>query len=108
MSRLPRKNAQPLGEAIQEWLKSSRLSAGMNTRLVSSAWDKASGAAEWTVRRYYRDGVLHITLSSSTVRSQLWFQKDALMEKMNAILSGDPLFACDEPHTGYIKELILK
>ena len=108
MSRIPRKEAQPLASALQEWLKSSRLSAGMNSHLVAEAWDRASGAAEWTVRRYYREGKLYITLNSSMVRTQLGFQKKELVEKMNAILSGDPLFCSSEPHTGFIKELILK
>jgi hypothetical protein len=35
------------------------------------AWDQASGAAPYTIKRYFRDGKLFITLSSSVLCSQL-------------------------------------
>ena len=106
--RIQRKEAQSIGDALHAYLKSCHLTAGLNTQRVFDAWNSASGAASFTVRRYYRDGILHITLNSSVVRSQLGFQRDALIEKMNAILNDDPLFSKDEPLVGYIKELRLK
>lgn len=108
MSRLPRKNAVLLGDALKDFLKINRLTTGLNTQLVFEAWDNASGAARYTTRRYYRDGKLYITLSSSVVRSQLYFQRDTLVEKINALLGGNDLFTKDEPNVGLVKELILK
>ena len=106
--RINRKNAISLGSAIQEFLKDSRLSSGLNNRLIFSAWDKASGAAPFTLKRFCRDGKLYITLSSSVVRSSLSAQKGLLVEKMNAILSQEDCFTRDDPHASWIKELILK
>ena len=77
--------------------------AGMDT-----AWDAASGAARYTVRRFYRDGKLYITVDSSVVRSQLSFQRDALLKKINALLAEDSLFTRDDARVGFVKELILK
>ena len=108
MSRVSRKSAVPLGELIQEYLKSSRLAGGHNTQRIFAAWDAASGAGRYTVRRYFRDGRLYITVDSSVVRSQLSFQRDALLEKINALLAQDELFTCDDPRSGCVKELILK
>ena len=88
MSRVARKTAMSLSEAIQEYLKAARLTAGLNTQRIFAAWDAASGAGRYTVRRFFRDGKLYITVDSSVVRSQLSFQRDA--------------------RVGIVKELILK
>ena len=108
MSRLPRKNAVSIGDALKEFLKAYRLTPGLNTQRIFAAWDEASGAGKYTLKKYFRDGKLYITLSSSVVRSQLTFQKAVLLEKVNAILSKDELFTADDPTVGLVKELILK
>lgn len=108
MNKITKKEPVTIEEALKMFLKSYKLTKGLNTQRVNAAWDQASGAAKYTIRRYYRDGILFITLNSSVVRSQLGFQKAALIEKMNAILSDDILFSKDEPAVGYIKDLRLK
>ncbi len=108
MSRVARKTAVSLSEAIQEYLKVAKLSAGLNTQRIFAAWDAASGAGRYTVRRFFRDGKLYITVDSSVVRSQLSFQRDVLIEKINALLAQDELFTRDDARVGIVKELILK
>ena len=108
MSRVARKTAVSLSEAIQEYLKVAKLSAGLNTQRIFAAWDAASGAGRYTVRRFFRDGKLYITVDSSVVRSQLSFQRDVLIEKINALRAQDELFTRDDARVGIIKELILK
>ncbi|MBR6184013.1 Protein of unknown function [Bacteroidales bacterium WCE2004] len=108
MSRVARKTAVSLSEAIQEYLKVAKLSAGLNTQRIFAAWDAASGAGRYTVRRFFRDGRLYITVDSSVVRSQLSFQRDVLIEKINALLAQDELFTRDDARVGIVKELILK
>lgn len=108
MSRIPRKDAEPLGNAIRYFLKVNHMTTGFNTHLVNSAWDRASGAAEYTIKRYYRDGTLYITLNSSVVRSQLQFQQEALIERINHILRHDALFDPEDKFAGYVKKLVIK
>ena len=108
MSRVARKTAVSLSEAIQEYLKVAKLSSGLNTQRIFAAWDAASGAGRYTVRRFFRDGRLYITVDSSVVRSQLSFQRDVLIEKINALLAQDELFTRDDARVGIVKELILK
>ena len=108
MSRVTRKTAVSLSEAIQEYLKVAKLSAGLNTQRIFAAWDAASGAGRYTVRRFFRDGKLYITVDSSVVRSQLSFQRDVLIEKINALLAQDELFTRDDARVGIVQELILK
>lgn len=108
MSRIERKQAQSIKEAFHEYLKAYKLTTGLNTQRVFSAWDQASGAANYTARRYYRDGVLYITVNSSVIRSQLNIQRQFLLDKINAILKSDELFTEDDKFAGYVKELRIK
>ena len=108
MSRVARKTALPLSELIHEYLRASKLASGLNTQRIFAAWDAASGAGRYTIRRFFRDGKLYITVDSSVVRSQLSFQRDVLVAKVNALLAQDDMFTSDEGETDIVKELILK
>jgi hypothetical protein len=108
MSRVARKTALPLSELIQEYLRTSKLTSGLNTQRIFAAWDAASGAGRYTIRRFFRDGKLYITVDSSVVRSQLAFQRDTLLAKVNALLAQDELFTRGEGESDTVKELILK
>lgn len=97
-----------MDEVVSMYIKSMKISSGLNTQCIFSAWDDASGAAQFTLKKFFRDGKLYITLNSSVVRNQLSFQKDALIEKMNDILSRNELFSSDDQRVTFVKELILK
>ena len=103
-----RKEAVGMDQIVSAYIKSMKLAAGLNTQRVFAAWDACSGAGPFTLRRFYRGGKLYITLNSSVLRSQLFFQKDLLIEKMNAFLQQDDLFTQDNKTVGFIQELILK
>ena len=103
-----RKEALSMEEVVDEFIKSAKLASGLNTQRIFAAWDECSGAGPFTLQRYFRSGTLYITLKSSVIRNQLSFQKDALIERMNAWLSGDRLFTSDNRTAGYIKNLVLK
>ncbi|MBR1576625.1 MAG: DUF721 domain-containing protein [Bacteroidales bacterium] len=107
-SVISRKEPVAMDELVQLFIKSMKLSAGLNTRRIFEAWDQASGASRYTLRRYFRDGKLYVTLSSSMVRNQLGFQKEALKDRINEILRGDELFVKDDPLVNHVEELILK
>ncbi len=106
--RIHRKEALSIAQAIKLLMKSEHLGATFNTRRIFNAWDEASGAAAYTLKRYFRDGTLHVTLSSSVVRNQLSFQKDALIEKINRILEQDELFDKENASVSTVRELKLK
>ena len=103
-----RKEAVGMDQIVSAYIKSMKIAAGLNTQRVFAAWDACSGAGPFTLRRFYRGGKLYITLNSSVLRSQLFFQKDLLIEKMNAFLQQDDLFTQDNKTVGFIQELILK
>ena len=106
--RIHRKEAVGMDQLVSAYIKQMKLAAGLNTQRIFEAWDACSGAGPFTLKRFFRGGKLYITLSSSVYRNQLYFQKDVLIEKMNAMLAQDPLFTADNLSTGFIQELILK
>lgn len=108
MTRLPRKNAILLGDVLKDFIRVNNLTKGLNTQRVFKAWNEASGASKYTLRRFFRDRKLFITVDSSVVRSQLLFQKEALLEKMNAILREDSLFTAEGSDDVFIKDLSIK
>ena len=103
-----------IGEAVgmdsivREYIRQMKIATGLNTQRIFAAWDACSGAGPYTLKRFFRDGKLYITLNSSVLRSQLFLQRDLLIEKMNRFLSEDQLFTQDNRTVGYIRELILK
>ena len=103
-----RKEAVGMDKIVEAYIKSMKIAAGLNTHRVFAAWDACSGAGPYTLRRFYRGGKLYITLSSSVMRSQLFLQREVLIEKMNAFLTQDVLFTTDNKTVGFIQELILK
>ena len=106
--RIHRKEAVGMDRLVREYIKSMKLAAGLNTQRIFAAWDACSGAGPFTLRRFFRDGRLYITLNSSVIRNQLCFQRQELIDKMNAYLSQDELFTSDNRTVGFIRELILK
>ena len=106
--RIHRKEAVSMDTLVQQYIKSMKLAAGLNTQRIFAAWDACSGAGPFTLRRFFRNGKLYITLNSSVIRSQLYFQREALVEKMNAYLSQDELFTADNRTVNFIQELVLK
>ncbi len=104
----PRKEALGMDQIIPMYIRAMKLSAGLNTQRVFAAWDEVSGVSGYTLRKFYRDGTLHVTLSSSMVRTHLEFQKDAIIQAMNDFLKKDELFAKDCGKVGFVKEIILK
>lgn len=105
--RLRRQKPTALAELIKQYLKGNSLNRAFNTHLVFAAWDDASGAGRYTIKKFFRDGRLYVTVSSSVVRSQLLFQKSALIDKMNALITGNELF-CGTSGEKYVKDLIIK
>ena len=106
--RLDRKEAVRMDTLIRSYLKASRMTAKVNTERIYSAWNAVSGAESVTLKRYYRNGTLIVTLSSAVYRSQLFPQRALLVEKINRVLADDPLFTKEDQFVGLVQNLILK
>lgn len=107
-SRIGRKDAQGMDELVAQYIKEMKLTAGFNRQRVFEAWDAVSGASRYTVDRFFRDGMLYCTISSSVVRNQLYFQRDVLLQKMNEFLEQDSMLVRDGIKGNIVKNLILR
>lgn len=104
---MERKEPMQMDNIMPLFLKAMRLSAGMDVHLVLSAWDKVTGAAPYTLSIFLKDGVLICGISSSVVRNQLFFNRDAIIEEINRVVTSDPLYSntgCTTP----VKSLVLR
>ena len=95
-------------ELVEQYIREMKLSSGFNCQRVFEAWDVVSGASAYTVGRFYRDGMLYCTISSSVVRNQLYFQRDVLVQKMNKYLDKDEMVIRDGKNNPFIRNLILR
>jgi len=109
MTRIARKYPQHMSDVIGDFIKELKLANGVNIRCIFKAWDEVSCASRYTSNRYFRDGILYITLNSSVVRNALSFQTEAMAEAINARLDKDELFVREAfKDTCYIKRIILR
>lgn len=106
MPRLARKEAVGMEELIERFIREMKLSNGLNRQRVYAAWDTVTGAAPYTLSKQFAKGILFVTLSSSVVRNQLFFQRADIARRINETLAGDELFTGEA--AGYVKSVILK
>lgn len=107
-SRMARKFPIGMDKAVDDFIREMKIAAGLNTRIIFSAWDEISGAAEFTSSRFFRDGTLYIGLKSSVVRNNLYFRSDSIIKAINDRIAADPLFIKDDPSCHAVVKLVLK
>lgn len=106
--KMEKKTAEGMDGLMLRYLKAMGISASHNSRRIALAWDEASGAASHTIRRFFKDGTLTVTLDSAVIRSVLLTQSDILIARMNVILDQDELFIKDSPKLKKVEKLVLK
>ena len=100
-----RKKAVGMDQLIEEYIREMKLASGLNTHRVFAAWDAVSGVGSSTLRRYYRDGVLHVSLGSSVLRMEMELRKKDLIQRINAWLLQDELFIKEDPKVSLVKDI---
>jgi predicted nucleic acid-binding Zn ribbon protein len=88
-----------LGEALQQFLKSSRLKGGVQALQVQEAWEKIMGKtiSKYTEKIEIREGVLFISTQVAPLKNELLFQKEQIIQRVNEAL-GDKV----------IKEVVIR
>ena len=103
--KIERREAEPMEEIMKLFLRKRGLGTRMNAQLISDAWDRVSGASAYTIGRFYRDGVLTVTLSSSVARNQLYYRREELVKALNRELEKESLF---DREKGLVKSIVLR
>ena len=81
-----RRNAQTLGEAIREFFENNAELRGKILEIrVLRAWGEVLGpmVAQYTHNIYIKDQVLHVSLTSSVLRSELVLCRERLIKSLN-------------------------
>ncbi len=81
----PRNNESTLGEAINRLLKAYRIDGKMQEMDIINGWEEMMGKAIAlrTTNIYVRDGILHLSISSSVMRDELQYGKQVIIERVN-------------------------
>lgn len=107
-NRMPRKSAIEMKELMHQYIKVMGLSSYINRQCIFAAWDKVSGASQFTLNQFVKDGILYCNISSSMVRNQLYFQRDSLVRKINEELEKDEMFIREDKFVSFVKSIILR
>ena len=107
-NRLRRKEAVGMNQLVQDFIREMKIASGVNNVRVRAAWDAVTGASAYTMGVWLSRKVLTCNISSSVVRNQLYFQKDAILQRINDFLESDDIFVHDDGEGPAIKEIILR
>ena len=106
--KMHRRDAVGMEELVRMYIRDMKLEAGLNRQRIFTAWNDVSGAARYTTGLYFKNGCLYCTLSSSVVRNQLYFQRDAILKGINEYLAADTLFVNDGKEGAVVKNIVLR
>jgi predicted nucleic acid-binding Zn ribbon protein len=92
-------NDSTLGDAIKLWMKSNHVAPKMTAARIESSWESIVGksVASYTEKVKVKDSTLIITISSPSLRQELHFGKEKLLQIVNDFLGEE-----------YIKTIILR
>ena len=103
-----RREPYSIERLIEYCIRDLKLETGLNDRRIFAAWDKASGAAEYTMDRYFRNGTLCCSISSSVVRSMLTVRRPQIVKDMTDILRTEEGEISGKGKMLEVKKLILR
>ncbi len=92
-----REKSRTIAEVLQDYIEEDHLESGLLCARIFEAWDlvmldmtasyyKPEEIRGLTLNKYFRDGVLSCKISSSVLRSQLFFQLESIRDRINAML----------------------
>lgn len=85
---MKRTEAKNIGQIIDELLKKENLDIALDEHRASALWPQivGDGINRYTIRRYVKDGVMTVHLSSAALANELMLNRDALITRINEAL----------------------
>lgn len=86
---MKRENTQLISVILKEFIKEEQLEDGLLRTRIFKVWDLIVGetGARATSNKFFRDGVLYCTITSSIIRTQLYYRKDDIVAQINKMLN---------------------
>lgn len=82
---MKRTEAKNIGEIINELLKKENLDVALDEHRASALWPEivGDGINRYTIRRYVKDGVMTVHLSSAALANELMLTRASLIARIN-------------------------
>ena len=77
-----------IGEALQQFIKNSKLKNGVQALQIEDAWEKIMGKtiARYTDKIQIVNNTLFITTNVAPLKNELLYQKEKIIERVNEAL----------------------
>ena len=81
-------NAQQIGEIVNQYLKKENLDTALDEHRASALWPQivGQGINHYTVKRWVKDGVMHVHISSAPLRNELMLNRSRIIALINDTL----------------------
>lgn len=88
---MKRENTQLISAIIKEYIKEAHLEEGLQRVRIFQTWDIVVGEAgvKATSNKFFKDGILYCTISSSIVRTQLYYRREDIAAQINKMLGSN-------------------
>lgn len=90
---MDRQKAKTLGVLLKELIEDEGLKAGLERIDIFNTWDNVVGTrvASVTTGKFFRDGILYCTVSSSMIRNRLYYNLEGIRTSINASLGSEAI-----------------
>ncbi len=106
--KIEKKTAQGAGDLALAYIKYLKAGPALNTHRIFETWYQVSGMKAYTLRLFFKDGRLFVTMNSAAARVAMKNQTEAIRLKINEKLKEDTLFIEDNDTVRYVEEIILR
>lgn len=88
---MKRTEAKNIGQIIDDVLRKEHLDVALDEHRASALWPQivGDGINRYTIRRYVKDGVMTVHLSSASLKAELMLNRDAIIQRINQALGRD-------------------
>ena len=85
---MKRTEAKNIGQIINDLLKQENLDVELDEHRASALWPQlvGDGINRYTIRRYVKDGVMTVHLSSASLANELMLNRDSIIQRINEAL----------------------
>ena len=88
---MKRTEARDIGQIINDVLKRENLDVALDEHRASALWPQivGDGINRYTIRRFVKDGVMTVYLSSAALKSELMLNREGIIQRINEALGRD-------------------
>lgn len=88
---MKRTEAKNIGQIINDLLKKENLDVALDEHRASALWPQimGDGINRYTIKRYVKDDIMTVHLSSAALKSELMLNRDTIIKRINEALGRD-------------------